>query len=65
MNQAIIIAFMVLVLACLCNATYQNLYCGTPAYRVDPLSIQPCEPIDRLQAEIDEWQRLARKCPAR
>lgn len=65
MNQALIIVFLILVIACLCNVTYQNLYCETPLDRVDFLSPQPCEPSDQLQAEIDEWQRLAQECPAR
>lgn len=62
---SLMIGSAILLILVMCNAIYQNIYCGTPLDRVDFLSAQPCEPSDQLRAEIDEWQRLARKCPAR
>lgn len=54
---------LVLILLC-ANVIYQHIHCGTPVRRAAPLQIIPCEPADKLAAEMAELTRRARENPA-
>jgi hypothetical protein len=56
---ALVAAFLALVIAVSGNVIWQNLYCGTPINKCNPLQVEPCERIDAIESQRLEYQRLA------
>lgn len=64
MIREIMLGIALLLLLICANVVWQNIHCGTPVCRAAPLQIIPCEPADKLAAEMAELTRRARENPA-
>lgn len=65
MIREIMVGFALALLLICANVVYQHVHCGTPVCRASPLQLIPCEPADKLAAEMEEWTMRARENPAR
>lgn len=54
----LMVAVTVLMLAA-ANCLWQNMHCGTPIIRTNPLQVAPCEPVDKIAAEIKDLNERA------
>lgn len=56
-----IIDIVALAIIGLANCVWQNVHCGTPTGCTDPLQVAPCEPVDKIKAEIDDLTERAKR----
>ena len=45
----------------LANCIWQNVHCGTPIGCTDPLQVVPCEPVDKIKAEMKDLTERAKR----
>ena len=65
MIREMMVGFALILLLIIGNILYQNIHCGTPVCRANPLQIIPCESAEKLAAEMEELRRMARERPDR
>lgn len=55
----LMIASTVLLLG-FANCIWQNVHCGTPIGCTDPLQVVPCEPVEKITAEMKDLTERAK-----
>ncbi|WP_310601421.1 hypothetical protein [Desulfobulbus sp.] len=56
-----IAVILLLILAMVANVLRQRFYCKTPWRECNPVALIPCEPVDRVMDQWNDYQDMAKK----
>jgi hypothetical protein len=60
-RRIVIAIALLLMLSMIANVLRQHFYCKTPWHECNPVALIPCEPVNRVMDQWNEYRDMAKK----